>query len=251
MWTINKPNSVSAIENSFAPAAPTNLLISGNVGNNSSATLVPLNIVAGNVLQTGGYNLSLASLSLASGTSFVNEYSGTITLGGDVSNEGLIRLNANGAGCQADSILLRSTNAECNEIGTVTGIFRMVDVNVGGQSGMPIITVYSGTDAGNNGANWVFDSNCATPTAASANVGGRVTNSLGRGIGNVRVAVDDSHGNSSVAVTNPFGFYKFMQISAGQSVIISVRSKRFCFCESDSERLLYLSDLDGINFTRK
>ncbi len=246
-WTVNKPNSVSTIENSFAPAAPTNLLISGNIGNNGSQTLVPLNIVAGNVLQTGSYNLALASLNLASGTSFVNEFSGTMTLGGDVFNDGAIRLNANGAGCQADSILLRSSNgAQRNWNGN--GFFQIVDTDVRDQAGTPIITVYNGTNSGNNGANWVFDSNCFAPTAAGVSISGRVMDAAGNGIASTRIVMVDAEGVSRVAVTSLGGFYKFDEVAAGQTVLLTVNSRRFHF--SNQTQLVVISDnLTAINFT--
>ena len=246
-WTVNKPNSAPLAENSFAPSAPTNLLISGNIGNTGNSTYVPLAVVSGNVLQTGSYNLSLASLSLASGTSFVNEYGGNLTLGGDVANNGLVSLDANGAGCQADGILIRSSVPGTQRNWNGNGIFRMIDLDVKDQSGTAVMTTYSSTNSGNNGANWIFDSNCVAPTAAAATIGGRVFNAKGRGIANVRVTLVDTQGNAHVAVTNAFGFYRFVQISSGQSVTISVRSKNFVFA-SPTQTFVISSDLDEINF---
>ena len=247
IWMVNKPNSVSAVENSFAPAAPTNLLISGNIGNNTSATLVPLNIVSGNVVQTGNYNHALASLSIAASASFTNEFGGTITFGGDVQNEGTIRLNADGAGCQADNIQLRSTNAT-QRSWNGNGLFLMTDVDVSGQTGTPIIRVFNGTNSGNNGVNWIFDASCFAPTAASITVSGRAVNAKGRGIANVRVVLTDATGTAQVAVTNPFGYYRFSEIAAGQTIVLSVSAKRFTFAETT--RILNAAEnLGEINFT--
>ena len=246
-WTVNKPNSLSSVENSFAPAAPTNLLISGNIGNNSSATLVPLDIVSGNVVQTGNYSHGLASLSLAPQTSFVNEFAGVITLGGNVSNDGIIKLNANGAGCQTDAIALRSTNAT-QRSWNGNGFFLMTDVDVSGQSGTPIITVYNGTNSGNNGANWVFDARCFAPSASNVSISGKVLTAVGNGIANVRVILTDSNGLSRVAVTNSFGNYQFEEVAAGQTVTVSVNSKKFIF--TNSTQVLNVSEsLNEVNFT--
>ena len=247
-WTVNKPNSAPLAENSFAPSAPTNLLISGNIGNTGNSTYVPLAVVSGNVLQTGSYNLSLASLSLASGTSFVNEYGGNLTLGGDVANNGLVSLDANGAGCQADGILIRSSVPGTQRNWNGNGIFRMIDLDVKDQSGTAVMTTYSSTNSGNNGANWIFDSNCIAPTAAAVTVSGRVTNAKGRGIANVRVTLVDTQGNAHVAITNAFGFYYFMQISSGQSVVVSVRSKIFTFATA-TQVLSVTQDVNEMNFT--
>ena len=246
-WTVNKPNSFSAAENNFAPAAPTNLLISGNIGNNGSATLVPLNITAGNVVQTGSYNHALASLTLTPAAGFINEFGGAMTLGGDVVNDGVIKLNANGAGCQADSILLRSTNAaQRNWNGA--GYFLMTDVDVSGQSGTPIITVYNGTNSGNNGANWVFNAACFAPTAAAVTVSGRVLSANGRGIVNVAVVLTDAQGASRVAVTNSFGNYVFNEVAAGQNIVVAPQARKYKF--TGQTQVLSLTDnLTEINFT--
>ena len=246
-WTVNKPNSISSIENSFAPAAPTNLLLSGNIGNNLSATLVPLDIVSGNVVQTGNYNHSLAWLTVSPAASFVNEFGGSVTLGGDVTNNGIIRLNANGAGCQADSIALRSTNAT-QRAWNGNGYFLMTDVDVSGQSGTPIINVYNGTNSGNNGANWVFDPSCFAPTSANISIGGKVLNANGKGIANVRVVLTDTNGLARVAVTNAFGNYKFDEVAAGQTVTLSVNSKKFTFV-NPTQVLNVSENANDVNFT--
>lgn len=246
-WTVNKPNSLSAAENSFAPAAPTNLLISGNIGNNLSATLVPLDIVSGNVVQTGNYNHNLASLVVSTAASFVNEFAGTITLGGNVTNNGIIRLNANGAGCQTDSIALRSTNAT-QRSWNGSGYFLMTDVDVSGQTGTPIINVYNGTNSGNNGVNWVFNPSCFAPTSASVSLGGRVLNADGKGISGVRVVLTDANGLARAAVTNNFGNYQFDEVAAGQTVVISVVGKKFVF--ANPTRVMNVSEnAADINFT--
>ncbi|MCD9185934.1 MAG: hypothetical protein LUM44_05845 [Pyrinomonadaceae bacterium] len=246
-WTVNKPNAVSSTENNFAPAAPTNLLVSGNIGRSASGVFVPLNLVSGNVVQTGAFSHAFSSLTVSSSASFINEFGGTITLSGDVNNDGIIRLNANGAGCQADSILLRSNNAtQRNWNGT--GYFFMTDVDVSGQAGTPLITVYNGTNSGNNGANWVFNGSCFVPTAANVSVSGRILNAEGNGIANVRIIFTDAQGNSRVAVSNSFGNYRFDEVAVGQTVTVSVSSKKFTFI--NSIQVLNISEnVSDVNFT--
>jgi hypothetical protein len=247
-WTINKPNSTLAVaENNFAPSAPTTLLLSGNVGRGSAGSFPLFEIVSGNVVQTGAYDHYLGSLTLASRTSFVNEYSGTITLAGDVSNEGTIRLNAEGEGCQADSILLRS-NDSTQRNWNGSGIFQIIDADVRGQSGTSIINVYSGTNSGDNGANWLFDSNCLAPTAAEVSISGRVVDSGGRGIARVIVTMTDAQGNTRATTTNPFGNYRFKEVAAGQTITVAVGGKKNAF--KDPVRILNVfENLTEINFT--
>lgn len=85
------------------------------------------------------------------------------------------------------------------------------------------------------------------PTAATANVGGRVLSSNGYGIANARVTITDSTGNSQTISTNSFGNYKFTQILAGDTYILTVRHKLYNF--SQPTQILSVSDdRDDINF---
>lgn len=67
------------------------------------------------------------------------------------------------------------------------------------------------------------------PTAASVSIGGRVFAGKSRGLSNALVYLTDSHGSIRIARTNSFGYYRFADIAAGQTVIISVVSKRLLF----------------------
>lgn len=227
-WTINKPNSAPLAENNFAPAAPTTLLVSGAIGNAGLNSFPPLNIVSGNVVQTGNFSHALGSLTLASNGRFTNEYGGTLTLAGNVVNNGLIQFNGNGAGCQADSILIRSSSAT-QRTWDGSGYFFMTDVDASYQGGTANIRVYSGTNSGNNGANWIFDPSCFAPTASNASISGRVLMANGNGIANANVVLTDANGQSRVVSTNAFGFYQFEEVAVGQTVVLTVKSKRFVF----------------------
>lgn len=67
------------------------------------------------------------------------------------------------------------------------------------------------------------------PTAASATVSGRVLTAFGRGIPNTRVEMTDSNGQVRYAMTNPFGYYRFQDISVGATYIFSVTGKKHRF----------------------
>ena len=85
----------------------------------------------------------------------------------------------------------------------------------------------------------------AAPTAASVSVGGIVLTGNGRGVANAFVYLTDSEGNTRATVTNPFGYYHFEGVEAGQSILIKVVSKQYQF----SPRLLNINDdLTEINF---
>jgi hypothetical protein len=72
----------------------------------------------------------------------------------------------------------------------------------------------------------------ATPTAASVTVGGRLLTAQGRGIANARVRLTEVDGNVRTVSTGAFGYYRFSDVSAGQTVILEVFSKRFGFANS-------------------
>lgn len=84
-------------------------------------------------------------------------------------------------------------------------------------------------------------------TAAAVTLGGRITNAKDRGIGNVRVTLVDTKRNARVAVTNSFDYYQFTQIQAGQSVVISVKSKNFVFA-NPTQAVFAANDVGEINF---
>jgi Carboxypeptidase regulatory-like domain/Beta-propeller repeat len=69
------------------------------------------------------------------------------------------------------------------------------------------------------------------PTAASANINGRVKTSNGRGIARVRVSLTKPNGEIQITTTNPFGYYRFQELAVGETYILSVSSKRYTFVE--------------------
>ncbi|MGI8638447.1 MAG: reprolysin-like metallopeptidase [Pyrinomonadaceae bacterium] len=99
--------------------------------------------------------------------------------------------------------------------------------------------------------NIFFDINNANfaitaPTAASVSVSGRVLTSLGRGVSNARVNLTDQNGTVRTVRTNPFGYYRFDEVEAGQTYIFNVSHKRYVF----SPRVVSISEnLGEFNFT--
>lgn len=67
------------------------------------------------------------------------------------------------------------------------------------------------------------------PTAANVSVSGRVVSSDGYGIANVTVTLNDPNGAARTARTSSFGWYRFDDVEAGRSYIVSVSSKRHTF----------------------
>lgn len=85
------------------------------------------------------------------------------------------------------------------------------------------------------------------PTAASANVSGRVSNAAGQGLANARVTVTNETGERLTATTNAFGYYSFENLVVGQTYVFNVASKRYTF--SNSTQVIFLGDdLSDLNF---
>ena len=85
------------------------------------------------------------------------------------------------------------------------------------------------------------------PTAASVMVGGRVLTSRGRGIGNVIIRLTDSAGNTRTARTSAFGFYRFDEVAAGETYVVSATGKRYTF-NQQTQVLNANADTNDINF---
>ncbi|MEP7075409.1 MAG: CSLREA domain-containing protein [Acidobacteriota bacterium] len=63
------------------------------------------------------------------------------------------------------------------------------------------------------------------PNAADVNVSGRVFTPSGTGAPGAHVSIVDQQGRTLSAMTNPFGFFQFTGVRAGQSYTVSVKSK--------------------------
>jgi hypothetical protein len=88
---------------------------------------------------------------------------------------------------------------------------------------------------------------CLAPPATSVDVSGRITQSNGRPISNVRVVLTPTAGGSTrITTTNPFGFYRFIGVTASTNYSVSPTSKRLAF----TPRLIFPSaNLTGVDFT--
>ncbi|MGI8786954.1 MAG: choice-of-anchor Q domain-containing protein [Pyrinomonadaceae bacterium] len=86
----------------------------------------------------------------------------------------------------------------------------------------------------------------SSPTAASVSIGGQVTTATGRGVSSARIVLTDSRGNQSFAMTNPFGFYRFKEVPAGETYIVEVKHKRYVFA---AQVVSLTEDFGDLNFT--
>jgi hypothetical protein len=106
-------------------------------------------------------------------------------------------------------------------------------------------------DGDNNGTAIVdvgaFESPMMITTAAVVVISGRVSTATGRGIRNVRVTVTFPNGETRSTVSSLFGYYRFNDIPAGETYLISVSGKRYSFSNNIQIRNIAADALD-VNF---
>lgn len=72
--------------------------------------------------------------------------------------------------------------------------------------------------------------NVMAASAAPADIGGRVSNSSGQGIGRVTISLVSSDGTVRMtAITNAFGYYRFVNVPTGRSYILTPSTKGYHF----------------------
>ncbi len=110
---------------------------------------------------------------------------------------------------------------------------------------------YNGTTCTVRGTTTSFSNILVTPfsapTAASVSVSGRVTTARGEGIKIAFITLTDSQGNSQTALSGKFGAYRFREIQAGATYVISVQAKRYTFTQSTQVRSIS-EDLTDVDF---
>ncbi|MGQ0541715.1 MAG: SdrD B-like domain-containing protein [Blastocatellia bacterium] len=107
----------------------------------------------------------------------------------------------------------------------------------------PVIAVTTGGAGANS---HTLDVGFASvPSAANVSIQGQVFTANGNAIRNVQVSLRGESGDVRTVNTGTFGFYTFTDVPSGQTVIISVRAKRFTFAVPS--RLLNVEE-DIVNF---
>lgn len=102
---------------------------------------------------------------------------------------------------------------------------------------------YDATINFNNGDFFTFGR--LVPTAANVSISGRVMTANGRGIANARVALIDPFGIPRTVATNPFGYYSFADVPAGQTYVAMASAKGYVF---DTQTISVADNIEGLNF---
>jgi hypothetical protein len=69
----------------------------------------------------------------------------------------------------------------------------------------------------------------ASYSQSPVTVSGRITTYSGRGIERTRIKIDDGQGNIFYTQTNPFGYYRFINLIPGTTYTITVTHKLYLF----------------------
>lgn len=142
-------------------------------------------------------------------------------------------------------------------VGTSTGLYRIAGSPVSGtwiKEGPTTIgnAVVSSLDArisdnkllvGTHGIGMLIS---AAPTAATVSVSGRVLTPAGTGLRNAIVTLIDEAGTQRTARTSGFGYYRFDDVPAGGSVVVSVSSKIYRF---EAQAFSVTGEVNNLNFT--
>lgn len=88
-----------------------------------------------------------------------------------------------------------------------------------------------------------------SPVAAGVTVGGRITDSNGRGLGRVAVTISGGELTRPLrTMTSPFGYYLFDDLTVGSTYIVTVGSKQYAF--TPNTRVVSLTDaVTDVDFT--
>lgn len=118
--------------------------------------------------------------------------------------------------------------------------------STGGTAGQPIAgTQSTGGPYRSSAGFWQAP---LAPSAAEASVSGRLATIDGRGILNVSITLKNaSSGQVFVARSSAFGYYRFDDVPAGGTYILTLRSKRFTF--ANNPRVISVTDdLSEVDF---
>jgi hypothetical protein len=85
-------------------------------------------------------------------------------------------------------------------------------------------------------------------TASNVSIAGRVTTADGRGIRNAKIVVTgNSLDEPLIATTGSFGYYSLEGLTAGQTYVVTVNSKRYTFA-APSRVITLVDNLADVDF---
>ncbi len=92
-----------------------------------------------------------------------------------------------------------------------------------------------------------WNSTPLAPTAATVSVNGQVRTVNGAGIRNALITLTALDGSTQIARSGSFGYYRFNEVLAGETYIVSISSKRFRFA-TPTIVIAVLDEIAGLDF---
>jgi len=132
---------------------------------------------------------------------------------------------------------------------TLNGTFMFTNPNgtwslyVRDDAGLPITEAITGCISGGWGIEFI------SSTTAGASLSGRVTTADGRGIRNAKMVVTGGGlDRPVVATTGSFGYFNVAGLTAGQTYVVTVNSKRYTF-NTPTRVITLVDNVRDVNFT--
>jgi hypothetical protein len=122
--------------------------------------------------------------------------------------------------------------------GTVTTTTNVTAARPANGNYVTFITSASGVRCSSNGVS-------LAPTAAAISISGKVVTPQELGLTNAFVTLTDMQGNSRTVLTGKFGSFRFTNITAGETYILSVTSKRYTYAP---QVITVNEDMTGLSF---
>ncbi len=124
--------------------------------------------------------------------------------------------------------LLTATGGTANDQFGISVAISGDKIIVGAPTSDATTSVPFAPQATDQGAAFMFINNLI-PTAAGVSVAGRILSANGNGVRNAIVSATLANGEVITTRSSAFGYYRFDDLEAGQTIVISVNSKRFAF----------------------
>ncbi|MBC7901244.1 MAG: carboxypeptidase regulatory-like domain-containing protein [Saprospiraceae bacterium] len=142
----------------------------------------------------------------------------------------------NGAIGVTDSVLTGRAAWTGTSGGFITTTVNLPPASFGQEAQIRFRTAYdTGTNPANGGQRidtvsiYTVTRLCCQSSSSTANLGGRITNSVGRGIGRVAVRLTDGATVNQLTTTSSFGFYTFQNVPTGVTYTVTPVNRRLTF----------------------
>ncbi len=84
------------------------------------------------------------------------------------------------------------------------------------------------------------------PSATGVSISGKVQSTKGRGVANTQITMTDSRGEMRTTRSNPYGYFRFTDVPAGEAYTVNIRSKQYTFT---TQVVNVSQNLDNLIFT--